>query len=343
MRDIARLAGVSAATVSLVLQGKGNLKEETRDVVNRVILETGYKRKSVSETVVHGKHFVLMVDDITNPYFHELFKGLDARLEQSGNFISVMSSHDSVDHQSRLLKELWQSDIGGVALVPATGTKREDLLEFENRRRPLIMAVRRIAKSTFDYVGANPLVGMQIAADHLISLGHKKIGLIGGFVQNHAYSERYAGFAASLMSHGLVLQPKWVANGGSTREFGQAAAKKLLSQADAPGALIAYNDLVAFGAMDAIRALGMQPGRDIAVIGYDDISEAALQPVPLTSVSTPAKKLGGIIGQAITAGTRHGSSGSPLDITYPPKLVIRSSCGQGLQKPAKTSDKNVDI
>lgn len=328
IRDIAEKAGVSPATVSLVVQGKGTLKAETRQIVERVIEETGYQRKSGPSVSSGSKQFVLIVDDIENPYFHALYKGLDQILAESGHYATLVSSNDSVDRQSRLLETLWSTEIGGVVLVPATGTTSADLQAFQNRLRPLILAVRRIGPTIFDYVGANPMVGMQIATERLIELGHKKIGFIGGYQANYAYGERYAGFAASLMKYGIELNTDWVLNGGSTREFGQQAMKQLLSMPNAPKAVVTYNDLVAIGAMNAISVAGLTPGVDMAVIGYDDIPEATLQPVPLTSVATPASNLGEVIGRAIIARGVDGVADIPLDITYPPRLVTRQSCGK---------------
>ncbi|WP_371229206.1 LacI family DNA-binding transcriptional regulator [Roseovarius sp. 2305UL8-3] len=327
LRDVAQMAGVSPATVSLVVQGKGNLKDETRQTVIETIEASGYARKAPVVRNAKGSQFALVVDDISNPYFHKLYEGLDKVLADAGAYTSILSSHDSIPRQQKLLSDLWNSDIAGVVLVPATGTTHTDLEEFENRRRPLFMAVRRIGKTPFDYVGANPMVGMQIATEHLVSLGHNKIGFVGGYQKNFAYSERYAGFASSLMSHRLVLEPEYIRNGGSTRDFGRAAAEAILAQDNAPSALIAYNDLVAIGIMDAISAMGMTAGKDIAVIGYDDIPEAALQPVPLTSVATPAAKLGEMVGQALQNWSLDRSDGNPLDITYPPRLIVRESCG----------------
>ncbi len=327
IKDVAKRAGVSPATVSLVVQGKGNLKTETRQLVVQAIEDTGYARKPSTARPSKGLQFAIIVDDISNPYFHTLYEGMESELVTAGHYATLLSSHDSIDRQRQLLRDLWDTEIGGVVLVPATGTKQPDLREFENRRRPLLMAVRRIGKTPFDYVGANPMVGMQIATEHLISLGHSSIGFVGGHQKNFAYSERYAGFASSHMSHGLALKSELVVNGGSTREFGKDAAERLLSQPRRPTALIGYNDLVAIGIMDAITNAGLKPGRDIAVIGYDDIPEAELQPVPLSSIATPARKLGELVGQALLNWSSDGTDRSPLDITYPPRLVMRTSCG----------------
>lgn len=327
LKDVAELAGVSQSTVSLVVQGKGHLKDETRESVIKTIEQAGYARQAPATRNAQGAQFALVVDDISNPYFHELYEGLDKVLMEAGAYTSILSSHDSIARQRQLLSDLWDSDIAGVVLVPATGTTHLDLEAFESRRRPLFLAVRRIGRTPFDYVGANPMVGMQIATEHFVSLGHEKIGFAGGFQKNFAYSERYAGFASSLMNHGLTLEPDFIKNGGSTREFGRFAVEEIFANGNRPTALIAYNDLVAFGMMDAISAAGLKVGKDVAVIGYDDIPEAPLQPVPLTSVATPAAKLGGLVGQALQNWSLDRSEVSPLDITYPPRLVIRESCG----------------
>ena len=339
IRDVAQKAGVSAATVSLVIQGKGTLKDKTRETVLRVIEQTGYRRRVKPTLNDMQKHFVVIVDDIANPYFHEVMRGLDAVLAENGGFASILTSQDSIERQSGLLDGLWGSDIGGIVLVPASGTSHKDLIACENRRRPLIMAVRRIGRSPFDYVGANPLVGVQLATEHLIELGHKDIALIGGYKSNHAYGERYAGFASSLMQHSLPLNENRVFDGGSSREFGRVAMQNLLdSPTSPPTAVIAYNDLVAFGVMDALRAKNLAPGHDIAVIGYDDVPEAALQPVPLTSVATSAVKLGEVIGQAILNKSSGIDEENPLDITIPPRLIIRSSCGHSLADHDRTDE-----
>lgn len=331
IKHVAEKAGVSPATVSLVVQGKGNLKDETRETVKRAIQETGYLRKPLVSQYEVGKQYVLIVDDISNPYFHSLYKGLDKGLSEAGHFATLLSSNDSVARQTHLLNDLWSCDIGGVILVPATGTKEDDLQVCANRAHPVILAVRRIGQTSFGYVGANPTVGMQIATNRLIALGNRNIAFVGGYQSNYAYGERYAGFATSLMNHKLQLNADFIINGGSTREFGREAAEKLLGKHNRPEAIIAYNDLVAIGVLDAIYAAGLQPGKDVAVIGYDDIPEAALQRVPLTTVATPAFTLGEVIAQAIKNRTSDGTEDNPIDISYPPRLIIRESCGGAMQ------------
>lgn len=331
IRDVAAKVGVSASTVSLVLQGKGNLKDVTRSAVMRAIEETGYKKRPVASKQLSGEGFALIVDDIMNPYFHSLYKGLDMVLAESGNFACLLSSNDSVDRQTQLLSDLRSGKVAGIVLVPATGTTEDNLSPFRSGSRPLVMAVRRIARTRFDYIGANPTIGMMMATDRLIALGHKRIGFVGGYQANFAYGERYAGFATSLMNGGVELDTQLIVNGGSTREFGRDGAQRLLELSDPPGAIVAYNDIVALGVMDAIYGAGLEPGRSVAVIGYDDIPEAALQPVPLTSVSTPAEKLGEVIAEAIQGRAVDRSQHEPLDITYPPRLIIRKSCGNTVQ------------
>ena len=325
LKDIAQLAGVSTSTVSLVLQNKGNIKQETRENINRIIDEIGYKRKQHS---VATSQYALIVDDISNPYFHELYEGVESVLHESGALVSIFSSHDSLVRQNKILKDLWHSKMTGIALVPASGTTQKDLQSSKNRTRPFFLAVRRIKNTPIDYVGANPMMGMRLATDHLIALGHTKIGFLGGYAHNFAYAERYAGFTASFMSHGLDLNLDYVIHGGSHRDFGRQVTQQLLAQETPPTALIGYNDMVAIGIMDAIRTSGLEIGKDVAVIGYDDIPEAALQAVPMTSVATPAKELGKMLGIALKDWSTNNQERGALEIMYPPKLIVRESCGR---------------
>ena len=329
LKDVAKLAGVSTSTVSLVLQNKGNIKQETRENINKIMDEIGYKRKSSCS--VHTSQFALIVDDICNPYFHELYEGVESVLHESGALVSIFSSHDSLTRQKKILSDLCQTNIDGFALVPASGTTQKDLYSYKNRTRPFFLAVRRIKNTPIDYVGANPMIGMRLATDHLIALGHRKIGFVGGYAHNFAYAERYAGFTSSFMTHGVNLNLDYVIDGGSNRDFGRKITKQLLAREIPPTALIGYNDIVAIGVMDAIRASGLEIGKDVAVIGYDDIPEAALQPVPMTSVATPARELGKILGIAFKGWSANNQERDALEIMYPPKLIVRGSCGMNIE------------
>ena len=329
VEDVAREADVSIATVSLVLQNKGKLRPETRDRVREAIETTGYKKRTKGNGTKQEKpaQIALVVDDIANPYFHKLYKGIDDHLPDDGCVLTIVSSEDSIERQSRLLIILAGSGVERLIVVPATGTKPRDLDALQSGGTALILAVRKIEKGSFNYIGADPTHGMMLATEHLTTLGHERIAFAGGYRANFAFGERYAGIAATLVKHGLTLRPKWVVPGGSTRAFGRDAALNLLRGSNKPTAMIGYNDLVALGLMDGILAAGLEPGKDIAVVGYDDIPEAADQPVPLTTIATPADNVGEVIAKALLNMDLDGRSENTINITFPPRLVIRESCG----------------
>ncbi|MGH1483931.1 MAG: LacI family DNA-binding transcriptional regulator [Geminicoccales bacterium] len=329
IEDVAREADVSLATVSLVLQNKGKLRPQTRDRVREAIEATGYKKRPKPNAVKQEKptQIALVVDDIANPYFHKLYKGIDDNLPDDGCILTIVSSEDSIERQSALLRALSSSGVDRLVVVPATGTNPGDLDALHGDESALILAVRKIEKGSFNYIGADPTHGMMLAAEHLTALGHERIAFVGGYKANFAFGERYAGIAATLVKHGLALPPKRVVPGGSTRAFGREAALNLLRGNNKPSAMIGYNDLVALGLMDGIMAAGLVPGKDVAVVGYDDIPDAADQPIPLTTIATPADNVGAVIAKALLNMDLDGRSENTINITFPPRLVIRASCG----------------
>ena len=336
IQDVAHEADVSQTTVSLVLQDKGNLRPETRARVRKAIKKIGYhpRTKKMPSTDSATAHFALVVDDITNPYFHNLYKGIDDNLPAEGIVLTMASSEDSVARQRELLCNLAGCGTNGLILVPATGTKPDDIEDLSIGGPALILAVRNIERGSFNYIGFNPMQGMMIATEHLTSLGHRDIAFIGGFQANFAYGERYAGFAASLVKHGVVPHPDRVIDGGSTRAFGREAVEQVLQNGKPPDAVIGYNDFVALGIIDGLLAAGMTPGKDIAVVGYDDIPEAAEQPVPLTTVSAPTDRLAEIIAKTLLSMKLQDAGENAINVTCPCSLVIRESCGVSVQGAA---------
>ena len=324
--DVARAAGVSPATVSLVLQRKGQLSQLTRDRVLEAVAAVGYQRRPKKAS--RGRRplsYCLIVDDIGNPYFHELYKGIADSIGED-TVLTLMSSEDSLLRQARILENLGSTKLNGLILVPASGTRAEELQGLSDRGIPFLIAVRNIGVEGFDYIGGNPMLGMSMAAEHLVRLGHKRIALLGGYPSNYAYHERHAGFVSTMSRNSIAVDDLPIVAGGSSKAFGRKTAAELLQLPDPPTAFIGYNDLVAIGIMNAALELGLSPGRDVAVVGYDDIPEASEQAIPLTTVATPGHNLGKLVARALLQ-IRDDPDHGPINITYPPTLMIRQSCG----------------
>lgn len=329
LREVAQSAGVSTTTASLVFQAKGQISETTRERVLQAAKSMGYETRTRSQSAAtpRGRAVYLIVDDVANPYFQELYGSLHAALHKKGFLVSMASSQDSVRFQRQLLADAGSVGAAAVVLASASGTKLSDVQGALPQDTPLVMAVRNPGFSDFSFVGANPMMGMMTATEHLISLGHKRIAFVGGNRRNAAFSERYAGFISTMTSHGLEVNPQYIASGHTTIAFGREKTLQLCEREDRPTAIIGYNDVVAIGVLRALGELGLKPGKEIAVVGYDDIEESGDSSVNLTTISTPAALLGRIVAdevvRQISSTDRH-----PISMALPPTLVVRESSGR---------------
>lgn len=329
LRQVADLAGVSPSTVSLVLQNKGNLPDETRAKVQVAAERAGYRRPAARRTETPGGKVMpvgVIADDIQNPYYAELYNAIDTAPAPSGRLPLLASSHGSIERQVSLLRGLWEMGCAGVLLIPANGSGQETLDVIRELHIPVVLGVRHLGFGTFDYVGPNYFLGMQMATNHLLDLGHRRIAFVGGEAANSAYSERLGGFRMSL-SAAAGLRPEAIEIAGPPNgDFGAQAMADLLARPDPPTAVIAYNDQLAFGLMSGAREAGLVPGRDIAIVGFDDIRASALRNVPLTTVSTPPSRIGEEMWRLLEARIADPDA-DPVNIIPPPVLKVRKSCG----------------
>ena len=325
VKTIAQMAEVSPATVSLVLHGKGNLPEKTRTRVRQAIERSGYVRPVAKRLPSSINAIGVIVYDIENSYSGELFKGLEGEF-QDQNIVSMMlSSNNVVERQNFLLAHLDQWGCAGAILIPANGSGHETLSIIQNLRMPIVLGVRHLGFGTFDYVGPNYFQGMSLATQHLIDLGHKRIAFVGGEANNSAYSERLGGFRMTIARAGDVESLE-IQGPTTSSQFGIDAMADILRMKNPPTAIIAYNDQLAFGLMHAATEAGIVPGKDIAIVGFDDIRVSELQSIPLTTVSTPPSRIGLEMARLLKSRI-DGNDGEPVNIIPPPVLKVRSSCG----------------
>jgi len=327
LRHVAKLAGVSASTVSLVMLDKGSIPQETRTRVKKVIDQVGYTPLRSRRSEVRDGPVALIIEDLGNPYYVELFDAVDKFVGARGLVTILISTRESVDRQAALLKNLKNLRCSGALLVPADGSGTETLEAIvANHDLPVVLGVRHLGFGTFDYVGPNYFLGMQMATRHLLELGHRRIAFVGGLPHNTAYAERLGGFRMSIESFQggkveVIEKP-----GPPTSEFGAKAMTELLQLTTRPTAIIGYNDVLSFGVMAAVRDLGLAIGRDIALVGFDDIRASAQPNVSLTTVSTPPSRIGEEMARLLVARIENPDA-SAVNIIPPPVLKIRHTCG----------------
>lgn len=325
--DVAKDAGVSRATASLVVRDSPRVADATRQKVLASIDKLGYVyNRGAAKLRTQQSHTIgLVVTDIRNPFYAELTVGAEEQLEQTGYVVLLANTSDSSTKQASYLETVLEHGVDGLLLCSATDTSRSDI-EFISRQIPVVQFVRRIDGIELDYVGADHTQGTQMAVEHLIEHGHERIAYIGGPVQSSARLERINGYQQALAQHDLSIDNSIILPTGSGRQAGYEAILHLLETPHPPTAVMCYNDVIAFGVMLGLQSRGMVPAHDIAVIGFDNIADAETWHPRLTSVSGDPIAIGEHAVNRLLARI-HNPELEIEEIILPTSLVIRDSCG----------------
>ena len=327
VKDIARHAGVSTATVSLVLRNSPLVAAATRAGVKSSIDSLGYVyHRAAANLRTRLTHTVgLVICEITNPFYAELAAGIDDALDQAGWVAFVANTAESPARQSRFIARMREHRVDGILLAPAEGTAADVVDDLNRNGIPVVQMLRRVGGRSADYVSADFRLGMTLAAEHLIRLGNKRIAFVGGARRVSPARDRTEAFRAVLRRFGLPLGP--IVNCLPTREGGAAAVAQLFQdKSTAPTAIVCHNDLCALGVLLGLADLGLAPGRGAAVVGFDNIPEGAMHRPALTTVAIGAREIGEESARLLLRRIK-APEGSPESIILPPKLIIRESCG----------------
>jgi LacI family transcriptional regulator len=326
--DVAAHAHVSRATASLVLRGSPLVAESTRQRVLESMEQLGYVyHRAAASLRTQRSHTVgLVVPDITNPFFAELAVGIEARLEEANQVVMLANTSESLAKQDRLLEAMHESNADGVLFCPAQGTPRAVIDRLRYRRLPVVLLVRYLFDVDVDYAGADNVLGAELGVEHLIAHGHRRIAFIGGMAASSARRDRLQGYRNALARHGIAVDEALLPTSPPTRDGGHAALRALLAREDPPTAALCYNDVVAFGVMLGLQAGGRTPGQDFAVVGFDDIAEAALRHPPLTTLAVNPSRIGTEAARLLLERIAQPDA-PPRRITLPPTLAVRASCG----------------
>ncbi|MCE0505051.1 LacI family transcriptional regulator [Roseivivax sp. GX 12232] len=329
--DVAREAGVSKSTVSLVLRGSSLVNSETRDRVTAAAERIGYvyNRGAAALRSASSSFVALVIPDLVNPFFAQLAVAVEEALSARGFVPLLANTNDDPARERELLRSMREHGAAGVMISPAQGSDGAHLAELG---LPIVTMMRRPAPgSGLPYVGPDNGDGARQLARHLVGLGHDHLAFLGGMAGMATQRERLSGLRAGLAEAGLdpdrVVE---VVDALPSRAGGHEAAQALLERTEGgprPGALVAYNDIVAFGVGAALQARGLGIGRDIALTGFDNIAETAHHAPPLTTVDVQIDELGRAAAGALLS--RISGETVPEETILPTRLVVRASCGAG--------------
>jgi len=331
--EVAHDAGVSRATASLVLRGSDLVADETRARVLASMRKLGYvyHRGAASLRTQRSQTVGLIVPDVTNPFFAEMTVGIEERLDAAQHVVLLGNTAETLSKQERLLAMMQEYRADGVLLAPATGTSGATIVRLRQWRLPFVLFTRYVEGVDADYVGADNVRGAELATEHLIALGHQRIAFVGGPDNSSARRDRLQGYRNALVRHGLPIDPTLQLTSPTTREGGHQCIRTLVDRAEPPTAVLCYNDIVAFGVMLGLQASGHTPGRDVAVVGFDDIAEAALWRPALTTVAISPRQIGEEAARLLLERIA-APNAAARQVILRPKLIVRESCGAALTK-----------
>ncbi len=329
LADIAERAGVSAATVSLVMNDKGVISEKTRRRIKKIVAESGYiyNKRAASMRTRRTYNVGVLLQNLTNPYFGELLSGLSRFLDTTRYLPFLANAEEKPDLQDKLLGEFMETGMDGAILYLARHTAPGTFDRLRKWGKPVMLVFRDFGRQDFDYLGPDNYLGGKLAAAALVRAGHRRIVFAGGADSSTNRAERYRGYADALREAGLG--PRRSDNlflDSYTRRDGIYLGEHILSRCKKATAAMFFNDALALGALSVFLRRGLEPGRDLGVMGFDNIAEAAMSIPALCSVATDPFGMGGRMGEMLLRRIANPDL-PPARLREEPRLVIRETSG----------------
>src|SRR4051812_9981621 len=324
IKDVAREAGVSTATVSHVINSTRFVSEEVRARVLAAVEKCGYYPNAHARSLASGRSHVigLVVSDISNPFFPELVKSIEAAAFERGYDVMLSNTNYDPERTSHYIRRFIERKLAGV-VVMTSELDAELIGELAKREVSVVFLDLGEPSVHMSNLRVNYEAGIEEAISHLVSLGHTEISFIGGPVHLRSAARRREAFVASMRRH-LPDARAEVFRGDFKLEGGRRAACEMLDSHARPTAIVAANDMMALGAMVEFRAAGLHIPRDVSIVGFDDIAFATLCEPPLTTVCLPRAELGRRAVEALmTAIERPDRQG--VEINIPTYLITRGS------------------
>ena len=292
MKDVALAAGVSITTVSHVINNTRRVQPETRQRVEQAMQELGYHPSSVARGLRMGvtKTIGLILPDVANPFFAEISRQIEDFGYHQGYSVILCNSDNNPQKQHEYVNTLLAKQVDGVIFISA-GDSLDDLSRLSASGIPIVVADREVPLHLADVVMLDNEKSGYKAARHLVELGHKRIACIAGPSHLSPSMLRVEGYQRALQQAGIQYDPMMVVQGDFRIDGGRQAMQTLLQRIPSLTAVFALNDMMAMGAISALREAGLDVPQDVSVVGFDDIVIAGLVDPPLTTIAQPIKEI----------------------------------------------------
>lgn len=325
--DVADRAGVSVGTVSNALNRPEIVAAKTLESIQAAMDELGFVRNAAARQLTGAKSSAigLIVLDIDNPFFTEVYRGVETAANEAGYLVVVCGFAGDPTHERRQLRLLEEQRVAGILATRVSKGNSRVYSQIRQRGTPVVMLDRRSAIKNQCSVSVDDVAGGRLAGEHLCGLGHKRLALVNGPREWSQCADRRKGYlSAAEVAGAKLLAGADIEVEKMTIAAGEEAAAKILAGKARPSAIFCANDLLALGVEHALIAAGSRVPEDFAIVGYDDVAFATMAFVPITSVRQPAYELGHraarqLLSEAGEEKHKHEQ------VVFEPELVVRAS------------------
>ncbi|MFD0979787.1 LacI family DNA-binding transcriptional regulator [Tropicimonas aquimaris] len=329
LKTVAATAGVSVSAVSLALRDSPRISEDKRAEIKRIASELGYiyNRHAANLRTGTNDTVSVCVNDLRNPVFAEFVTSIEEALRESDRLVLLCNAHEEEEVQASFIRRMLEQGSNGLVLSPVAGTRAEALREVVGPQFPTVLMSRGLDDESFDQVVNDDPLGIRMAVHALVQLGHSKIGWIGGGQDTSTARGRFEGFKTGLREAGLPIDPTLVLpTSHTTLEAGRRAMIQILDAAPEVTGVLCFGDLLALGAVSACRERGLEVGRDISIIGHDDIEETAYFEPALSTVHVRKRMIGRTAAELLLQRI-DAPFATPVSRVIAPRLVFRGTTG----------------
>ena len=328
VKDVARRAGVSVATVSYVMNRKRFVSPELTSRVHEAMAALDYHPSGLARGLrLRRTHCVgLVLSDITNPFFPEIARGVQDAARTAHYHVFLCNTDDVGDELQYYVRALRAQHVDGIIFTSVRQDDAPVLRQLRDDAIPFVLVNRRVHGLPCDFVGIDNEGSAMAMTEHLLALGYGRIGFIAGPESSSASTGRLHGYRAALQAHGIALEPTYIQAGDLTPESGYRAAQRLLDLPHRPRAIFAGNDAMALGALDALYDAGLCVPQDVALAGFDDMAFASSRTISLTTIHQSRYDLGRDAVTLLLESIEQGRT-EPREVILPARLVVRRSCG----------------
>lgn len=330
IRDVAKLAGVSISTVSLALNETGPVSLETYQKIWAAAQEVGYAPNPLAQSLKSGRSRMIgmIVGDISNPFFGRLLREVERVAIANNHLVIVSDSDGNPDHERAIMDHLSNQRVAGLILSPL-GRDEAYIQHLRELRMPLVMIDQKLEGVAADFVASDNILASAMLTEHLIRFGHRRIAHIAGIDGLWTAEKRKQGFRDTMRSAGIEPDESLIVDGQYKGEAGYAQAMRLLTRADRPTAIVAANNVMALGALQAMNDLGFRCPEDISLTSIDDVPWGNVIKPRITMVVQPVDDMARIAAEWLIEriNARDGREIPPREEILIPKLVVGQSCG----------------